>query len=146
MIPEVGAALKLPAAKMLNTATEATWAGADDLRKWGEQLEGAVHAAGDTIARLLGKTASGEADIALANSSVYLDMMGHVVIAWMWLQRALVAHVRSSGAGEEDRHFYRGKLQACQYFFNWELPKIRAQKRLLDSLDRTCLDMRDEWF
>jgi len=45
-----------------------------------------------------------------------------------------------------DTDFYQGKLQACQYFFRYELPKTTAQNELLRSLDPTCLEMRDAWF
>ena len=38
------------------------------------------------------------------------------------------------------------KRQATRYFFCWELPKVDAQLDLLASLDRTTLDMQDEWF
>ena len=33
----------------------------------------------------------GEMELAMANSVVYLDMTGQVVVAWMWLRMALVA-------------------------------------------------------
>ncbi|WP_155402491.1 acyl-CoA dehydrogenase C-terminal domain-containing protein, partial [Ralstonia solanacearum] len=42
--------------------------------------------------------------------------------------------------------FYRGKLQAARYFFQWELPKTGPQLALLASLDTTTLDMQDAWF
>ncbi len=46
----------------------------------------------------------------------------------------------------DDADFYRGKLQACHYFFKWELPKVQPQLDLLQSLDTTTLDMQDAWF
>jgi hypothetical protein len=46
--------------------------------------------------------------------------------------------------GEDD--FYRGKLQACRYFFHWELPKSAQQLDLLETIDTTTLDMQDAWF
>jgi butyryl-CoA dehydrogenase len=46
----------------------------------------------------------------------------------------------------EDVDFYRGKLQAARYFFQWELPKTDPQIALLGSLDTTTLDMQDAWF
>ncbi|HAT33221.1 MAG TPA: hypothetical protein DCW29_20940, partial [Janthinobacterium sp.] len=49
-------------------------------------------------------------------------------------------------AGEADGDFYRGKLQACRYFFRWELTKVGPQLDLLQSIDTTTLDMRDAWF
>ncbi len=82
----------------------------------------------------------------LANASVYLEAVGHTVVAWMWLEQALVAQHRLTGASDEDRDFYRGKLQACRYYFNWELPKVQPQLDLLASIDTTTLDMQDAWF
>jgi butyryl-CoA dehydrogenase len=75
----------------------------------------------------------------LANASLYLEAFGHVVVAWIWLEQALVAALRSGA-------FYDGKRQACRYFFRWELPRTQAQFDLLARLDDTTLVMRDEWF
>jgi butyryl-CoA dehydrogenase len=82
---------------------------------------------------------------ALANATIYLDMFGHVVIAWMWLRQALVA-ARKLDTGEGDPDFLRGKLAACRYFFAYELPKARTQRDLLAKLDETTLSMQAEWF
>jgi alkylation response protein AidB-like acyl-CoA dehydrogenase len=82
---------------------------------------------------------------ALANATIYLDMFGHVVIAWMWLRQALVA-TRKLDAGDGDAAFMNGKLAACRYFFAYELPKARTQRELLAKLDDTTLEMKAEWF
>jgi butyryl-CoA dehydrogenase len=82
---------------------------------------------------------------ALANATIYLDMFGHVVIAWMWLRQALVA-ARKLDAGDGDAAFMNGKLAACRYFFAYELPKARTQRELLAKLDDTTLEMKAEWF
>ena len=81
-------------------------------------------------------------DKALANASVYLEAFGHVVMAWIWIEQALIA----TRAGNQYEDFYRGKLQACKYFIQWELPKVRPMLNLLESLDSTTLEMRDNWF
>ncbi|MBX3571915.1 MAG: acyl-CoA dehydrogenase C-terminal domain-containing protein [Mesorhizobium sp.] len=94
-----------------------------------------------TLARELAK----DPRKALANATIYLDMFGHVVIAWMWLRQALVA-ARKLEMGEGDGNFLRGKLVACRYFFAYELPKARMQRELLGKLDETTLEMRAEWF
>jgi len=82
---------------------------------------------------------------ALANASVYLESMGHVVVAWMWLRQALAATRGLRGARGPDADFYNGKLAACRYFFRWELPKIGPQLSLLDSLDSTTVDTNPAW-
>jgi len=86
---------------------------------------------------------AGDMNKTLANASLYLEAFGHMVVAWIWLQQALLAVAAEGGA---DADFYRGKLQACRYFFHWELPKIGQQLDLLASIDTTTLDMQDAWF
>ncbi|MES2015607.1 MAG: acyl-CoA dehydrogenase [Pseudomonadota bacterium] len=90
--------------------------------------------------------AAGDMNKTLANASLYLEAVGHTVVAWMWLEQALVAAQALAGASADDTNFYQGKLQACRYFFHWELPKVQPQLDLLASIDTTTLDMRDAWF
>ena len=82
---------------------------------------------------------SGDIDAALANSVTYLEAFGHIVVAWMWLEQYLATQGR---AGD----FYDGKRQAARYFYRYELPRTAPQLGLLESLDRTTLEMRDGWF
>ncbi|MFK8029066.1 MAG: acyl-CoA dehydrogenase [Gammaproteobacteria bacterium] len=79
----------------------------------------------------------------LANATIFLDAFGHVVVAWLWLRQALVSDQTSAGVGAD---FYAGKMAACHYFFNYELPKAMAQFELVNKLDRTTLDVREEHF
>ncbi len=83
--------------------------------------------------------ASGDVEAAMANSAVYLEAFGHIVVAWIWLEQLLAAE---GCTGD----FYDGKRQAARYFFRYELPKTTPQLDLLESLDRTTLEMRDGWF
>jgi len=83
--------------------------------------------------------ADGDPASALANATIYLEAVGHVVLAWIWLQQALAAHGK---AGD----FYDGKRLAARYFFNYELPKTTAQFDLLDKGDRITTDLDENWF
>ena len=107
---------------------------------WAGRLEALWTRIGEVTARLYG---AGDMNKTLANASLYLEAVGHVVVAWIWLEQALVAAGRLDGADDD---FYRGKLQACRYFFNWELSRVDAQLDLLASIDTTTLDMQDAWF
>jgi hypothetical protein len=82
---------------------------------------------------------SGEVDTALANASVYLEAVGHVVLAWMWLEQRLAA-------GEQPGAFYEGKRTAARYFFRYELPRTGPQFDLLESLDRTTVEASADVF
>jgi hypothetical protein len=113
-----------------------------------------LHAAADLLEeeweRIVAVTktlyAAGDMNKTLANASVYLEAVGHTVLAWMWLEMALVAELKLPAASPADADFYRGKQQACRYFFHWELPKVQPQLELLASIDTTTLDMQDAWF
>jgi hypothetical protein len=100
------------------------------------QLDSAWHRLFSVTNAMFG---SGDIEAALANSVVYLEAFGHIVVAWLWLEQLLAANGRSGD-------FYDGKRQAARYFFRYELPKTAPQLDLLESLDRTTLEMRDAWF
>jgi len=114
------------------------------LRGFGEELGQAMERLVATTMRL-GDAAARDVERGLANASVYLEAMGHVVVAWMWLRQAVAATSALGSARGEDADFYRGKLAACRYFFRWELPRIAPQLALLDSLDATCLEAQPAW-
>jgi alkylation response protein AidB-like acyl-CoA dehydrogenase len=130
-----GAALVALTQAVAETVTAATAAGGE-LEKPAAQLDAAWQRLVEVTTGLF---ASGDIDAALANSVVYMEAFGHIVIAWMWLEQLRAAH------GHEG-DFYEGKRQAARYFFAYELPKTAPQLDLLARLDRTTLDMRDTWF
>lgn len=124
----------------VGNAIAETAAAADSLR--GEAAELGAELAG-VWERLVGVTAQmfagGDVEAAMANSVIYLEAFGHVMIAWMWLEQFVAA---DGQAGD----FYEGKRQAARYFFRYELPRVVPQLDLLERLDRTTLQMRDSWF
>ena len=100
-----------------------------------------------TVMALGQKLQQGEVETALANSAVFLDMMGKMVIGWLWLEMADKAVQQFNDAdAAEDQQFLAGKLQAAQYFIRWDMGEIHHQAQLLTSFDETCLSMKAEWF
>jgi hypothetical protein len=114
--------------------------GATVARAAGAEEETAAHAVDVEVAlgRLVEVTQrlwkDGDAAVALANATLYLEAAGHLVIAWMWLEQLLVV-------GDRTGAFHDGKRAAARYFFRFELPTINPQLDLLSSLDRTTLDV-----
>jgi len=107
-----------------------------------EALEGAVKLVAETT-RVLLATLRTDSSLALANATVYLEMCGHLVVAWTWLGQAKAA-LRTSVTTAGNADLREGKLLACDWFFRCEVPKIAVQAKLLQSLDRSLLDMRVE--
>ena len=79
----------------------------------------------------------------VANATPYLQAFGHVIVAWLWLDLACTG---AQGAKEILGPLESGHLQACRYFFGYELPRVAAWLQAVSRRDTTCLDMRDEWF
>lgn len=106
---------------------------------------GALDAAWTRITSVTHKLyAAGDLNVTLANASLYLEAVGHTILAWIWLDMSIAATAQLATTADPD--FYHGKLQACRYFYVWELPKIGPQLDLLADLDTTTLDMRADWF
>jgi len=136
-----GAAVKELSRRIFATIMRAQGA---NLREYGDELERCWTNMAGVTSRLLRQD---DANLRLANASTYMEALGHVVVAWLWLEQALTAQralAASPGVAETD--FYRGKLQTCRYFFRWELPKVAAWLAVLDPVDRSCLDMQPGWF
>ncbi|MDL5158741.1 acyl-CoA dehydrogenase [Actinomycetospora termitidis] len=116
--------------ELLTTTVRETIARADALPEEAAALEAAVVRVEKTTATL---HATGDPDVTLANASIYLEAVGHVVAAWIWLEQLLAL-------GDRDDTFAVGKRAASRYFFRYELPRTGPQFDLLDSLDTTTLD------
>uniref|UniRef100_UPI002FCC6E0D acyl-CoA dehydrogenase C-terminal domain-containing protein n=1 Tax=Bosea sp. (in: a-proteobacteria) TaxID=1871050 RepID=UPI002FCC6E0D len=85
----------------------------------------------DTIAALASLT---DPAMALINASAFLSAFGHVVVGWLWLDQACAI----AGRSDEPDAFARGKLRACRYFFEAELPKARQQLAFVATLNATA--------
>jgi hypothetical protein len=135
VVMQNGAGLRLLAETVGETVARARQAGGE-----AAELAGTLQLA---VGRIAGVTmtlwGSGNPETALANASIYLEAVGHVVMAWMWLEQLLAA-------GDRDGDFYAGKRAAARYFFRYELPKTGPQFDLLESLDRTTVEAPPDVF
>ena len=136
-----GAALKALEAEISNTISLAD--GYDDLVVYCQDLSDAMQAVQRTL------SAAGAAQnpaLGLANATIFLDAMGHVVIAWMWLKQAIAAKHGQASNNVKDADFYAGKLAACKFFYKYELPTAIAKFELVSDLDDTCFNLSAEQF
>jgi alkylation response protein AidB-like acyl-CoA dehydrogenase len=88
---------------------------------------------------------AGQTRLALANAQHYMNLLGHVAIAWMWLDQARVAF-RLLAEGDAQADFLRGKIHTANFFFRHELPIVEHSANLLRTLDGTTYDMQAAWF
>ena len=62
-----------------------------------------------------------------------------VTMSWIWIKQA-------SAASQKDGDFYRGKMQAAQYWIKSELPRVTQLAQLCESGEDSYANMQDSWF
>ncbi len=138
VVMEEGRGLVLLGSRIAATAERARAVPA--LAADGEALTAALAA---LVQATRGAWASAVPEEALANATPYLQAFGHVVLAWIWLDVACCAEQRGGVADEALR---QGKLAASRYFFRYELPRVPAWLKVVETRDDTCRTMDDTWF
>jgi butyryl-CoA dehydrogenase len=135
VVMDGGKGLALLASKMNGTIERAMAVPA--LAAHGNALAGALKAVGNATKAAW---ATGNPEEALANATPYLQAFGHTVLAWIWLDVALCAQ------RQPESDLTQGKLAAARYFFHYELPKVPAWLKVVETRDDTCRSMDDAWF
>ena len=111
----------------------------------------ALAAYADALAHALQRVSSatqaawstGKPGDALANAVPYMQAFGHTVLAWIWLDVALAACAADATKSIANG---AGLLGATRYFYHYELPKIEAWLKVVESRDLTCADFPEEAF
>ncbi|AKM11544.1 acyl-CoA dehydrogenase [Croceicoccus naphthovorans] len=94
----------------------------------------------DRIAAAVAQLRECDAAAANENATGFLRAFGHVVVAWQWLDRALLC----VDAAAEDR-VRAAKPWACRYFFERELPRIGAWLGPIEGESRLLSQMNEDY-
>jgi alkylation response protein AidB-like acyl-CoA dehydrogenase len=116
---------------------------AEATREMAQALGAACTRLAETTKALGAVAMTGALEKYLANATPYLHLMGHTVVAWLWLRQANEANEQLALS---DDPFLKGKLQAARYFYRWELPRTIHWAERLSAMDTTSLDTHAEWF
>ncbi len=117
------------------------------LAEYTTALRGACDAIEMATTAIAVEQANRRVGAALANATLYLNTLGHIVVAWLWLRQARVASAAlAADLSPDDDAFYRGKLAACRYFYRYELAQTGPTIDLLARIDTTCLSAEPAMF
>ncbi len=143
VVMEGGKGLALLASTIGRTMDRA--AQVPELREHAKALSQAVQRIGEATRAAW---STGNPIEALANATPYMQAFGHVVLAWTWLDVALAAQagLEQAGLPQDRRDFLCGKLAAMRYFFAYELPRIDAWLRVVESREDCCRTAQESWF
>jgi butyryl-CoA dehydrogenase len=116
------------------------------LQQHAQELQEALDNLKQVTSSVLGAAKTQNIDLVFSNSVSYLNMFGHITIAWLWLRQAEIAtKALENGPHSDDEKFYNGKIQAMKYFFNSELPLTYHWGNLVKNIDSASFDTHPDW-
>jgi alkylation response protein AidB-like acyl-CoA dehydrogenase len=77
----------------------------------------------------------------------FLLAVGDLLIGWLLLHQAEIAVVALEGdVSDADRAFYEGKVAAANFFAKNMLPRLSAERTIIESVDLAVMDLAEEAF
>jgi len=77
----------------------------------------------------------------------FLLAVGDLVIGWLLLNQAEIAlNALDGDVTERDRAFYNGKVAAAKFFAKNVLPRLTSERKIIEAVDLTVMDLREEAF
>ena len=77
----------------------------------------------------------------------FLLAVGDLLIGWLLLHQAEIALNALEGEiSDRDRSFYAGKVAVANFFAKNVLPRLTAERKIVEAVDLTVMDLREEAF
>ena len=77
----------------------------------------------------------------------FLLAVGDLLIGWLLLHQAEIAlNALDSEVSERDRSYYTGKVAVANFFAKNVLPRLTAERKIVECVDLTVMDLREEAF
>ena len=80
-------------------------------------------------------------------SVAFLLAVGDLLIGWLLLLHAEIAlNALDGDPSDRDREYYAGKVAAANFFTKNVLPRLTAERKIVEGVDLTIMDLREEAF
>jgi alkylation response protein AidB-like acyl-CoA dehydrogenase len=77
----------------------------------------------------------------------FLLAVGDLLIGWLLLHQAEIAlNALDDDLSDRDRWFYAGKVAAANFFAKNVLPRLTAERKIVEAVDLDVMDLREEAF
>jgi len=77
----------------------------------------------------------------------FLLAVGDLLIGWLLLHHAETAlNALDSDISDRDRSFYTGKVAVANFFAKNVLPRLTAERKIVEAVDLAVMDLREEGF
>jgi hypothetical protein len=77
----------------------------------------------------------------------FLLAVGDLLIGWLLLHQAEIAlNALDTEVSDRNRSFYTGKVAVANFFAKNVLPRLTAERKIVEAVDLTVMDLREEAF
>jgi butyryl-CoA dehydrogenase len=106
----------------------------DNLAHYATTLSNELKRMDEVLVHLSNYMLKGDIERYLSDATVFMEMAGHIIIAWQWLKMATVAaqKIKDSNFKSNCQSFYLGKIHTMEFFFKYELPHAEACAKTLE--------------
>ncbi|MHA8055801.1 acyl-CoA dehydrogenase [Aquirufa nivalisilvae] len=113
-----------------------------NIQRYAEELEQEVAKLGQVTMHKLKIAAEGKPELFLADSTLYMELFGLIVVAWQWIKQGTVASKSlENSTSATEKEFYQDKLHTMKFFYHYEVPKaLGLNKRLMDTENLTVFE------
>jgi alkylation response protein AidB-like acyl-CoA dehydrogenase len=85
--------------------------------------------------------------VAAQSTTAFLYAAGDLIVSWLLLRQATVAHERlATGGAGKDTAFYQGKIAAAKWFAGNVLPHLSATRAVVEATDLSLMDLDEAAF
>ncbi len=85
--------------------------------------------------------------VAAQSTTAFLYAAGDLIVSWLLLRQATVAHERlAAGGAGKDTAFYQGKIAAAQWFACNVLPQLTSTRAVVEATDLSLMDLDEAAF
>jgi butyryl-CoA dehydrogenase len=117
-----------------------------ELAPYADMLAQRAAALHQTTMKLIQLATTETPEVFLADATLYLEFMGHLVAGWVGMEQGIAAvKGLANSPNGADASFYMGKIQTLRYFYEYELPKTLALEARLNSTVRVTLETKPEF-
>ena len=108
----------------------------EGLRVYAQQLVEKLKLNQKVLGFLLPFAVGGDYERFLSDATIYMELLGNIVIAWQWLKIGTKAsELVANSSTKYNQDFLNSKLQTLKYFFKYELPKTESAALIIMDQD-----------
>ncbi|WP_276388909.1 acyl-CoA dehydrogenase [Eudoraea chungangensis] len=119
----------------------------EGLSEYAKSLEAKLGLVKKVLAFLLPFAQQGDYKRYLSDASIFMEFMGNIIIAWLWLDMARQAKMDLlSKEITYKEEFYLSKIHAMKFYYKYELPKTKYLADVLMNKEVLTVDMEPSLF